>query len=168
MCFQTSAFVLPIAPTVETRATQLRFLSRCPRWHLVRTGLAIAAATVRSWIEQRKSNGAQSTLLLQSYVWSTTLKKNGTTSTYERAPGPTAVKTYLTTVQEKANSSAWNHIFKFRRRGRDGRRSRKLLSLCHTHGSAPRSPHLPYQIMDSWKSSELEQNDGISYRKIQR
>ena len=41
-----SALVLPRAPTVETRSTQLRFLSRCPRWHLVRAGLAIAAATV--------------------------------------------------------------------------------------------------------------------------
>ena len=44
--FQKSALVLPRAPTVETRATQLRFLSRCPCWHLVRAGLATAAATV--------------------------------------------------------------------------------------------------------------------------
>ena len=58
------------------------------------------------------------------------------------------VKIYLATVQEMTSSSAWNHIFKFRPRGRDGRRSPKLLSLCHTHGSAPRSPHLPRQMMD--------------------
>ena len=68
------------------------------------------------------------------------------------------------TVQGTANLSVWNRIFKFWRRGRDGRRSRKLLSLCHTYGSEPRSPSLPCQIMDQWKSSELEQNYGISYR----
>ena len=32
--------------TVETRATELRFFSRCPRRHLVHACLAIAAATV--------------------------------------------------------------------------------------------------------------------------
>ena len=47
----------------------------------------------------------------------------------------------------------------------DGRRSRKLIVLRHTHGSAPRSPYLPCEILDQWKSSELEQNDGISYSK---
>ena len=46
---------------------------------------------------------------------------------------------YLTTVQETANSSACNHIFNFQRRGPPRRRARKLLSLCHTHGSAPRN-----------------------------
>ena len=66
------------------------------------------------------------------------------------------VKIYLATVQDTTNSSAWNHIFIFRRRGRGARRSRKLLPLCHTRGSAPRSPYLPYQIMDSWKNSELQ------------
>ena len=43
--FQKSAILLPVAPTVETSATDLRFFSRCPRRHLVRAGLAIAAAT---------------------------------------------------------------------------------------------------------------------------
>ena len=38
-----------------------------------------------------------------------------------------AVKIYLVTVQENINSSAWKHIFNFGRRGRDGKRSRKLL-----------------------------------------
>ena len=37
--------------------------------------------------------------------------------------------------------------------------------FCHTHGSEPRSPYLPCQIMDQWKKSKLEQNHGISYRK---
>ena len=68
-------------------------------------------------------------------------------------------------MQETADSSAWNHIFKFRRLGLDGRRSRKPMSLRHTHGSAPRSPYLSCEILDQWKKSELEQNDGISYRK---
>ena len=75
------------------------------------------------------------------------------------------VKKYLATVQETAKSSAWNHIFKFRRRGRHGRSSRKLLPLCHPHRSAQRSLYLPCQITNYRKSSELEQNDGISYRK---
>ena len=55
--------------------------------------------------------------------------------------------------------------FQFLRRGRDEGRSRKLLSIYHTHESAPRSPYLPCQIVDRWKNSELEQNHGISYRK---
>ena len=56
--FQTSALLLPLAPTVETRATELRISSRCPRRHLVRAGLAIAAATVfldRAAQEQRST-----------------------------------------------------------------------------------------------------------------
>ena len=47
-----------LTPPFQTRAT-LRFLSRCPRWHLVPAGLAMAAYL---WVEQRKSNGAHSTL----------------------------------------------------------------------------------------------------------
>ena len=45
-------------------------------------------------------------------------------------------KIYLATVQETANSSAWNHIFNFQRRGPPRRRARKLLSRCCTHGTA--------------------------------
>ena len=41
----------------------------------------------------------------------------------------------LTTVRETENSSAWNHIFKLHRRGPLRRRTRKVLSLWHTHGS---------------------------------
>ena len=37
---------LPLAPKVETRATELRFSPRCPRRHLVHAGPAIAAAVV--------------------------------------------------------------------------------------------------------------------------
>ena len=37
--------------------------------------------------------------------------------------------------------------------------------FCHTHGSAPRSPYLPCQIMVQRKSSELKNNYGISCRK---
>ena len=44
-------------------------------------------------------------------------------------------KTCMATVQETANSSAWN-IFIFQRQGPPRRRARKLLSLCPTHGSA--------------------------------
>ena len=72
-----------------------------------------------------------------------------------------------TAVQANAKSSAWNHILKFRRRGRDGR-SRKLLSLYHTHGGALRSPCMPCEIMDGWQWSELEQNYGVSYGKFER
>ena len=42
------------------------------------------------------------------------------------------IKIYLATVQETANSSAWNHIFNFRRRGPPRRRARNLLPLCHS------------------------------------
>ena len=44
---------------------------------------------------------------------------------------------YLLAVQETANSSAWNHIIKFQRRGPPRRRARKVLSIGRTHGSAP-------------------------------
>ena len=43
--FKNSALLLH-APTVETRATELRFFSQCPRRHPVRAGLGTAAATV--------------------------------------------------------------------------------------------------------------------------
>ena len=46
LVFQKSVLLLPLAPTVETRATELRFPPRCPRRHLVHAGLAIEAATV--------------------------------------------------------------------------------------------------------------------------
>ena len=49
----------------------------------------------------------------------------------------------MTTVQDTANSSAWKHIFNFQRRGPPRKMARKLLELCHTHRSAPRSPYLP-------------------------
>ena len=49
---------LSLAATVETRATELRFSSRCPRRHLVHAGLAIAAATV---FLDRATNEEQST-----------------------------------------------------------------------------------------------------------
>ena len=68
-------------------------------------------------------------------------------------------------VRETANSIAWNHAFNFQRRGPPRRRPRKLLSLCHTHGSSPRNPYLPCQIVVQRKSLELEQNYGMSYLK---
>ena len=46
LVFKKTALSLPLAPTVETRATELRFSSRCPGRNLVHGGLAIAAATV--------------------------------------------------------------------------------------------------------------------------
>ena len=46
-------------------------------------------------------------------------------------------------------------IFKLQRRVPSGSRSRKMLQLCHRHGSAPRSPSMPCQILDQWKSFEL-------------
>ena len=49
---------LPLTLPFETRATEVRFLSRCPRMHLVRAGLAIAAAAVflnRAAEEQRST-----------------------------------------------------------------------------------------------------------------
>ena len=66
-------------------------------------------------------------------------------------------KIYLAAVQKTVNSSAWNQFFNFQRRGPPRRRARKLLSLCHTHGSALRNPYLPCQIIVQRKSSEVEQ-----------
>ena len=44
--FSKIGSLLPRAPTVETRSTELRCSSRCPRRHLVRAGLAMVASTV--------------------------------------------------------------------------------------------------------------------------
>ena len=71
----------------------------------------------------------------------------------------------MATVQETVISSAWNHIFNFQRRDPPRRRSRKLLSLCHTHGGAPRSPYLPCQIRVQRENSELDQIYGMLYTK---
>ena len=57
------------------------------------------------------------------------------------------------------------HFQKFKRRGPPRRKARKLLSLCHTHGSAPRSPYLPCQILVQKKSSDVQENYGVSCRK---
>ena len=51
-------------------------------------------------------------------------------------------KIYLTTVQETANSSAGTTFSTFTAVTSARRRARKLLSLCHTHGSAPRGPYI--------------------------
>ena len=56
-------------------------------------------------------------------------------------------------------------IFKLQQRGATGSRAWKLLPLCHRHGSAPRSPYLPCQILDQWKSFELEQKNKVSVTK---
>ena len=78
--------MLPRPPTVETRATEIRFLSRCPGRHLVRAGLAIAAATLfsdRAAEEQRSTVHTVAAELRIKYE--IIRKKYGTTSTYERA-----------------------------------------------------------------------------------
>ena len=67
-------------------------------------------------------------------------------------------KEHLATVRETDRSSAWNHIFKFQRRGPPVRRTWKVLSLWHAHGSAPRSSYLPCQNLARWKHSELLQS----------
>ena len=59
LVFQKLHLLFPLAPTVKTRATELRFLSRCPRWHLAP---CYCKQLLCSWIEQLKSNGAHSTL----------------------------------------------------------------------------------------------------------
>ena len=46
----------------------------------------------------------------------------------------TAANNVLGYSTRNRNSSAWNHVFNFQRRGPCRRRARKLLSLCHTHG----------------------------------
>ena len=42
----------------------------------------------------------------------------------------------------KVQVSAWNHISNLQRQGPPRRRTRKVLSLWHTHGSAPRSSYI--------------------------
>ena len=42
----------------------------------------------------------------------------------------------------------------------------RFATLTGVHqGAHIRSPYVPCQIMDPWQSSELEQNDGISYKE---
>ena len=155
---------LPLAPTVETRSTELRFSSRCPRRHLVHAGLAIAAATV--FLDRAAEE--QTTLYTDCCCCRAKydLPNHFLKTAIIRAPArSTAVNNILSYSTRNGNSSAWNHIFNFQRRGPPRRRPQKPLSLCHTHGSAPRSPCLPCQIMVQRESSKLEQNYGMSYRK---
>ena len=48
---------------------------------------------------------------------------------------------------EDENSSAWNHIIKPQRRRPPRRRTRKVLSLWHTRGSASRTSYITCRIM---------------------
>ena len=105
LVFQKSALLLPLAPTVETRATEFRFSSRCPRRHLltVRAGLDIVAATVFS----DRTAEEQSTLYGDCCCYRATyeLPNHSLKNSYERARArSTAVKIHLTTAQETANS----------------------------------------------------------------
>ena len=131
----------------------------------VRAGLAIAAVTAAVFLdraaeEQRSTVYSAAAELSMNYAITYKIWYE-----YVRAPAPsTAVKNI---IGYSTRNHKFKHLgphFQIQRRGRDGR-SRKLLSLCHTHGSAPRSPYMPCQIMDQWKSSELEQNYGVSDRK---
>ena len=94
LVFQKSALSLPLAPAVETRATEPRFLSRCPRKrHPVRAGLPNVAATVFLDGAAEEQRSTVYTVAAVTYELRNKIKKSGTTSTYERAPGPsTAVK----------------------------------------------------------------------------
>ena len=56
----------------------------------------------------------------------------------------TAEKKYLARVRETENSSSWNHISTFSDEVRP-EKTRKVLSIWHTQGSAPRSSYLPCQ-----------------------
>ena len=71
-----------LTPPFETRATEFRFLSRCPRRHLVRAGLAIAAATVflDTAAEVQRSQFYTVAAKLRTYDLP---KKTGKKSTYE-------------------------------------------------------------------------------------
>ena len=73
---------LPLTLPFETRATEVRFLSRCPRRHLVRAGLAIAAATLflDTAAEVQRSKFYTVAAELRTYDLP---KKTGKKSTYE-------------------------------------------------------------------------------------
>ena len=109
-----------------------------------------------SWIEQRKSR-AHSTLTAVAsesrMSYQIIKKKTGTSSCS------------LYSSINMLDYSTRNHKFKrlkphlqLSATRSASRRARKLLSICHNHGSAPRSPYMPCQIMVQRKSSELEQN----------
>ena len=72
---------------------------------------------------------------------------------------------WLFTVQETENSSAWNHISKNQRRDPPRRRARKVLSLWHTHGTAPRRSYQVRQFLARWKRTALDQNNKTSWGK---
>ena len=74
-------------------------------------------------------------------------------------------KKYLATVQETQNSSAWDHIFNIQRQGPPRRRTRKVLSLWHNHGKAPRGSYPACPILARWKLSELDRKTNCPQEK---
>ena len=158
-------------PTVETRQiTQFPLTTPTQTRTVLRADLATAEATgLCPCIEQRQSNGSYFTLLLQSYklpkhhLKKKNLNNEGnltpvTSRTYDLIAPSTAVNNILGYSTRNRKFKACKFFFNFQGRVPPRRRARKLLPLCHTHGSAPRSPYLPCQVMDQRKKSELEQN----------
>ena len=103
------------------RAKGLRFLSRRPRRRVVRAVLDILRQLLCCWKEAGERNGACSTLLLQRHELPTFSKAR-------RKPG--------TWYHTSTNSCSFY-----------SRTRNFAVAFCHTHGSAPRSPHLPCQKM---------------------
>ena len=145
LVFQKSALLLPLAPTVETRATEFRFSSRCPRRHLltVRAGLDIVAATVFS----DRTAEEQSTLYGDCCCYRATyeLPNHSLKNSYERARArSTAVKIHLTTAQETANSME-PHLQVSATSSASKEGTETAVALPHSRECA-KEPYLPCQI----------------------
>ena len=75
-------------------------------------------------------------------------------------------KIYLATAQETAKFKRLELHFQLSATRSASKEGTETAADFATHGSAPRSPYLPCQTMVQRKSSELEQNYGMFYRKI--
>ena len=110
--------------------------TRCLRGHREKKRSSVAHA---STVGARRSRRAD---IIKTSTGTRYVRRDSSCSLYSSK----TYTSYLATVQETAKSSAWNDIFNFQRRGPPRRKVRNLLSLCHTHGSPPRSPYLPCQF----------------------
>ena len=119
-----------------------------------------------AWIEQRNSNGAHSTVLLQSYVWA--IKTQNNWYEYVRAPAPS------TAVTNTLGYSTRNHKFKRLEPrfshfgdevGMEGDLGNYSVALSHSR-ECTKEPISALPSNEPMERSELEQNYAISNRKI--
>ena len=123
MCLKTHAKYVQFCRRQAKQAKEHRFLSPCPREHVIRAGLAIVATTTPVFLERAAAE--QRSLFYTAAELRMSYQNVINNRFYQRRNEYELLllfrqhqqKIHLATVQETANSSAYNHIFDFQRRG---------------------------------------------------